>query len=455
MMLLPILAVSFVQAEPTVEWQITPAAEPKPLLKYELLPNGRDRRAGNAALGYAQTMQLRPPFPTGEAKAKAWQEKDELFRSQPLEALSVRELTEHLKPYRSYFRQADLAARCRTCDWQRDGPIGGEGLIALLPELQQHRELARAMQLRVRLAVLDGKFDEAAVGLQTALQHAKHVGEGPSLVPMLVGLAIGSVQIAPLQDFVRRPGSPNLGWALATLPRPFVDARPALDGESNFLRTLLPGLPALEAGPVTADQAVAQIEKLVTTMQETGDTSAWRTLTSKVGVIGYSAIYRDEAKAALIAMGRSEASLAGMPPAQLCLLRIVDLYREHMDEQTVLFAVPHAQANTRREGLREKRLAMAKSNDPLVAMLAEMLPAIEKVHFAFQRFERQLDVLRIVETVRQKAAESGGQFPSTFATELIDPMTGKPFAIAVRDGAITIAGVSEHRIEGLKLTLRK
>jgi hypothetical protein len=421
---------------------VSPAPAPATALKYELLPRNTEKRDGNAAVGYYQSLLIRPAGSSDPAKAKKLAELEEALHSKPIEELSARELTEFLKPYRTVLTTADHAARYARCDWQREIQLSGEGLFSLMPELQQHRELARLLALRIRLEAVENKFDDATAALKTGFQHAKHVGESPSLISMLVGQALANVHLKRIEDVIQRPGSPNLYWALTTLPHPFIDPRPGLDGEEAFLQSVLPGLIALESGPVTADQATQAIDRLVQTYREPGNDAGIRTLATKVGIVGYASLYHAQAKKDLIERGWKIKELDAMPAVQVVLLRGIGVYRELMDDRRKLFSLPHADASTLFAAQQERMKELREGSDPMISLFSLTVPAVEKVYESFARTERRIALLRAVEAVRMHAAAKGN--PPASLTDVtavpvpIDPHTGKPFEYAAEGKTVRI-----------------
>lgn len=463
------LLVVLAQTDPnqTTALTVSPAAAPVPALKYELLPRGSEKHPGNAAVGYYQAALNRPAWPKDADKAKKQNEMDEKFRSVPIEELSGRELTEYLKPYQTTFKVADYAARYDRCDWQRENQLSGEGLFSMLPDIQQHRELARMLDLRVRLAAVENRFEDATIALKTGLQHAKHIGETPSLLQLLVGIALANIQLKRIEDVIQRPESPNFYWALSSLPRPFINPRPGLDGEEAFLKSILPGIQAIESGVVTADQATQAIESLANSLANSTDDRGVRSLTSKVGVVGYAAIYLDQAKKELRERGRTAKDLDSMPATQVVLLRGISIYRELLDEQTKLFSVSYSEATAMKEAGKKRLSVLKEMNDPLISVFTLNVPAFEKVFEAHARTERRIAILRVVEAVRMYAASHGGMPPSkldeiTAVPVPADPNTGKPFAYQL-DGkvahilALPPQGEEANAINsmGYVLTIRK
>ena len=118
--------------------------------------------------------------------------------------------------------QADRAARLDNPDWQVLLKLRAEGIELLLPEVQQIRVLARALQVRFRAEIAQCRFDDAIRTAKTMFAIARHLGEHPTLIGDLVGMAIASITINHLDEMLEQPGCPNLYWALTTLPSPLI-----------------------------------------------------------------------------------------------------------------------------------------------------------------------------------------------------------------------------------------
>jgi hypothetical protein len=64
---------------------------------------------------------------------------------------------------------------------------------------------------------------------------ARHIGEGPTTIQALVGIAIGATMCREVELFIEDEDSPNLYRALADLPRPFIDVTKAIESEKANL----------------------------------------------------------------------------------------------------------------------------------------------------------------------------------------------------------------------------
>ena len=94
---------------------------------------------------------------------------------------------------------------------------------ALLPDVQEYRDVARQLEMRAMLHLGHQRLDEALQDLETMHRLARHISQGSTLIEGLVGIAINSMAF-------------NLGnrWALAEQQTPERIAR---------YRTLLAALP--------------------------------------------------------------------------------------------------------------------------------------------------------------------------------------------------------------------
>jgi hypothetical protein len=428
---------------------ISPAAAPVPALKYELLPRLRDRTTGNAAIDYYRAGMLRPNWPRDPEESRKQDEMVSQWEEGPIEKLPIVDVKKFLFGYDATFRALDQAARCDRCDWELNRKATAGNLLDTLPEVQQYREITRFNRLRIRLDLAENDYDGAIRGLQSGLRMGKSVAEGPTMIHMLVGIALVGVHTGAAEEWVQRPGSPNLYWALTTLPRPFIDPRPALEGEAAMAAGLFPGLKDLEKGPVSADQANRVLEELIATLRKTAadedQANDAAGAIGKVGLAAFVALYAADARKQLVELGRPAAEVEKMPPAQVVVLRAVSVHRAVYDDQIKCFHLPYSEGTAELTRARERagRLIDRKDGDPLVRMFTLAAPAVEKLYHAFARTERRLVGLRVVEAVRLHAAANNGKPPKALSDITLvpvpdDPNRGKPFEYKADGQAFTL-----------------
>ena len=445
----PFLLLSAVLAQPPADGEpakltVSPAVVPVPALKYELLPPARLKSPGNAAVGYYRAALLRPAPPKDPAEAKRQEDTVLEWEEATIQNLPPSKIKEYLKGWQLALRELDDAARTEKCDWQQAGKLKPEDIGSLLPAVQVDREMIRYLALRTRLELAEGRLDDAVYSIQTGLQTGKNVAEGPSLIQALVGIALTNVVLGRVEEFVQQPGAPNLYWALAALPRPLLDPRPALDGEFRLTTSAIPGLADLEKGPVPAETADKVFDATVALLAL--DEGKDNPLAGKAGRAVYLTYHLASAKKELVARGWKPITVDAMPAAQVVLIRTAAIYREIWDDQAKLFFAPQPFARADFARVKEKVQAVRKEaeTDPLTATFALVFPAVEKVHGAFARTERKLAALQAVEAIRLHAAATG-KLPAaldavTAAPVPVDPGTGKPFVYTYTDGVATLSG---------------
>src|SRR5260370_9289191 len=209
------------QASPRTAVSVSPAAQPTPALKYTLMPELKDFTSGNALLHYYKAFS-KEWWSNISRQNVVWDENSDKAQVAPLDKMPAEYA--FVKDWRM-LREVDRGARTDHCDWELLDGLRKEGFGLLLPDLQGFREMVRFLALRARYELADGDFDKCIYTLQTGFALAKHVGEGPTLIHMLVGVAISQIMAKQLDELIQQPNCPNLYWALARLPRPYIDLR--------------------------------------------------------------------------------------------------------------------------------------------------------------------------------------------------------------------------------------
>ncbi|HEY1376957.1 MAG TPA: hypothetical protein VGF55_09190, partial [Gemmataceae bacterium] len=227
---------------------VTPAAEPRPALKYRLLPLASELKEGNAVPIY-----LRLAYEQRDETRKQLAETPQKWNELPLDQVPLAEAHTFLDGVRHrYLMQFDYGARRKSAEWEytleQPDPIG-----ILLPDVQQMRQYAPMMVLRARVAVADGDYAEAARAFSTGFAFSRHVGGGPFLINGLVGIAVANQLADRIPEWVERPGAPNLYWSLTALPRRLIDLRTQMEFEQRVVELQFPDLADLNR-PRTAGE---------------------------------------------------------------------------------------------------------------------------------------------------------------------------------------------------------
>jgi len=439
---------------PSVAMVLRPAAEPVPALKYRLLPERSTQIPGNAAIFYHRAILMLRDTRQGTRPAKE-QGKSPTTDEQatlgwiigPLSAIPHDQARQWLETCRRSLHETELGARRRTCVWELESR--SEGIELLLPEIQEMRSLGRLVALQARMAVLDGKIDEAVYWIQTGFAMARHVSEGPSLIQALVGISQSGLMAKALEDLIQAPGTPSLYWALANRPRPIIDMTAAYEGERFMLEREIPQLRELDTVPWSLEKARIFTQELQSKLFTIAGVAAgppsasgsggMRDWSYNLGLAALVAQAYPDAKRALIAQGRPAAQVEAMPAVQVAALHTMQSYAQVRDDLFKWVNLPHYQSY---KGLASIDRKLSERN-LLLKLFSLLLPAIRSVPVAQVRCDRQLDAIQCIEAIRLYAA-AHGRLPGKLdeiaeAPAPNDPATGRPFDYQVERDRATLS----------------
>jgi hypothetical protein len=416
--------------ETVIPLKVQPARAAKPALRYQLLPELAEMEPGNAILGYLKCFMEQNQF----FFAKESEEKRDKWAEMPLKDLPLKEIrAAGYTKNAPVFRQADYAARLEHADWQTLLPIRREGIELLLPEVQQLRRLAWALAVRFRADVAERKFDDALVTAKTMLALARHLGEHPTIIGDLVGIAIAAMAVRPLEEMLQQPGCPNLYWALTDLPDPFLDLRQGLQGERIFLTKEFAALD--ERHPMSEAQLQRAVEVISNTIRGLLQHNPHADLPQRGTARWLNAQAADtelvnEARRRLTAYGLPEERVKQFPPLQVVMIDAKLAYETWRDEGTKMMALPYWQVAKLLEAAQPTKSSQG-------TLFGWAVPTFMKVRQAQARLQMRFGLLRCVEALRLYAAEHDGQLPARLedvgVPVPLDPFTGQPFRYQ-RDG---------------------
>jgi hypothetical protein len=447
---------------------VRPAAAPPQALRYVLLPELKDKTPGNAIQSYYRAFS--PDWWGGINRDKDFYDKIEKWLDMPLkllapaakgppqpvrpkqpqglEGIPPEELAAQAQWIKNFnaLQEVDRGARRDHADWDLTSRLQQEGVNLLLPDLQSMRTFGNLLAIRARLEMAEGDFDKTVYTLQTGFALAKHCGEGPTLIHSLVGMAIGSMMFARVEELIQQPGAPNLYWALTTLPRGLIDMRNPIQGERIVFASHLPDLNELEKGAMTVEQARAALDEWIGRLARLQEPGFRLGPEHRLVHASWIALAYPRAKERLMAAGRDPEEINALPAAQVVLIDTLREYNRLRDEMFKGFYLPYRegrQFSARAED--ELRRTAAESGPNLLLRVGLMtLPAVQKVQEASVRTERRIEFLRTVEAIRLHAAAHNGKPPVHLAEITAvplptDPVTGKPFDYEARGDTAILA----------------
>jgi hypothetical protein len=416
------------EAQKSVQITLHPMPEPRPALKYQLLPPFLERRPGNAAVWWNRLLAGRRPLLTDLYEGH-W---EEVYKWMEIPIGDPRE-----KEYRAkepkitlYLGQGGLysdmarAARFESCDWEL--PVReGNYISVLLPDVQELRTWGRLLGAKAHLEIAEGKYDQAVGTLQTGFALARHASQGQTLVHALVGSAIARFSMTTqIEQFIQQPDAPNLYWALATLPRPLIDYRPGFEAEANLLYLQFPELKDLDKKDLSAEQWRELLCKVVREVEQFGPLAGASGPTQAATAIRIVQGY-PRAKQYLIEHDRPPAEVEAMPVAQVVLLYTVRLYEEISDDQFKWMFLPYAEGKTGRD--HSERSLKDACRREIIPLASSLLPASTAAKEAETRTQWTLVPLRICEALRIYAAAHDGQLPDRLSDIREVPIPLNPY----------------------------
>ena len=408
-------------SETRIRLSLTPAPAPKPALRIMLLPEFQETNPGNPCANYLKCFMEQHKF---------FFDKETVQRREKLLSLPLGELpAKELLDYGGFaLTQADWAARLDTPDWQIRLNLKSDGVAVLLPDLQQLQPLANALKVRFRAEVALGQFENAVQSAKTMFAMARHLGEHPTIVGNLEGLAVANIAIGPLEEMIAQPHSPNLYWALTNLPIPLVSVEKGFGGERDIFLKEFHDLD--ETLPMSTDQLsrfIAHMEPTIAVQVKPGEgVRAWLDERNK------DKRALSAARERLAEYGIPRQRLVSFPADQVLLLDAKREYEVRRDDIFKLITLPMWQAIP--------LVLPMKTGGEADLFIKPFLGGLH-VDMGQPRLDRRIALLRQVEALRLYAAEHNGAFPAKLSEVSVplpdDPFTGKPFLYEVN-------GVTAH-----------
>jgi len=210
-------------AEGPVELTIYPAKAGELEKKYQLMVKAEDQIDGDAVPLYEKAIKSIPKD-FNQEQIREW-------LKLPAEQLPQEQAEVALQKYLESLKLVVRATRCKECEWKP----GNESV-----DLSGYRKLAFILELWARLEISRGGYEGAAIAMRTAFVMARDLGQAPMIVQGLVGISVGAIMCKELEQYVQGQDSPNLYWALADMPKPFVDVEKAIEHEKKVSLDLPP-----------------------------------------------------------------------------------------------------------------------------------------------------------------------------------------------------------------------
>ncbi|MBC8352635.1 MAG: hypothetical protein H8E66_11635 [Planctomycetes bacterium] len=405
------------QVQQVWDLQLTPASEPRPALKYQLRPPYRMQQPGDATPHYYRALLMDAELPSDLKKqyvdrSEHWSGDDDASRE---------EMRKWLAKYHQVYKELLIATYRERVDWDlRIRDLKGMETIAfLLPDAQRMRDLGRMLQIKARLEISEGHFDEAIETLRVGYRLSYAVAQTPTLINDLVGVAITSMMTVELTRLVAQPDAPNMYWAIASLPHPVIDMREAMDWERSVPWKIFPLLRDPENAVRTSDEWRQFVTESYTKFHElSGDYAGKPGPMSELMATGLVMKNYPLAKQALIEGGMDRERVDAMPVGQVIAIH-TSRSLEYAYDETFKWMLLASGDIYERGAATERRLReeghFGEGGRPLgiLPIGGLLIPAVSQAWFAAARLERQLAAVQTIEAIRLYAASHDGELPKS------------------------------------------
>jgi hypothetical protein len=309
--------------------------------------------------------------------------------------------------------------------------------------LDDLRHVENLLEFRARYQIAHGDWAGAEYSMQTGLGIARHLGTYPILIQSLFEMGFVQVMLyRGVNEWISRPGAPNLYWALTDLPRPFIPVQPIPQYEQLWLQQQKPRLARAMHGELPAEQWPLLVREAVGDLQITLAKPDPARVEAEAKRLTDAVTPR--ARQWLADHGIPKQRAESMSPDEAVGRYWCAEYRLAYDEFFKAWNLPYPEAQEQMmrfvQALRPDQ--PPASENPLIQTYLrtrksgpanQVIPMLMGGRYELARVDQYIALLRTVEAVRDYAGRHEGQPPQRLdqITELpipTDPINGKPFA---------------------------
>lgn len=411
---------------------VEPAKEPVPALRYRFYPNPRDLKPGSATPYFQRAMvqYLRKPADV--------QEHINQFHADYEDGKAKTAIADELASFENVFVELKKFGDCEDLHWDdRWRDLRGAALWeAMLPEFQEARALGRLIELKARQHLKKREFDAAFAWIRVGFRLAEYLGHGDTIVQKLVAISRCQAMNYVVREAISTPGCPNLYWALACLPEPFVSMRRSIDIECLGIEYSFPVLYNAESKDLGREQWQELWSETFETFASLKrmDANGNPDLAKQLELTFQRSMNADLGKArkSILSNGYSKEHVSSMCSEQLVALNALCEVRQRASQTAKASFLPSPYRERELEKAKaEQEKYMAENPTTICALLQFVSTAADAVNQTETKqicFVRQLMTL---EAIRMHAAEHGSPPESLNdlgpVPALPNPFDGNPF----------------------------
>ena len=398
-------------------WQVDAAPEPQPAMRYRFWPSADSLQSGS---GHPMLLKVIVEIKIRPEATKEINELSNGSLSTPEAVDSARKLLKSLDYQISLLR---AMAFCRDMRWEggpwRGRVDGPDAYLFQLGEIQESRLIARLLMLKARVHLIDRNFDAACNTILIGFRLSFLVGQGDSVIQNLVSVAISAMMRALIEEMIQTPGSPNLYWALLSVPTPLVSMREPFEQELAGILRAFPDLAQARSAGWTEEEARQRWTRAVTDLAKVSDERM--TDLSGLGILQAldTSLYVELARSRLRAAGVTEEELLKLAPSAIVMTDTTMELQRRSDELMKSTLLP---GRARRTYILAHSLALnewarqvenERTTSGASLFLSVLSPNIGQAKTAEDRQPTVLRRLATLEAVRMHVATHNGAVPLT------------------------------------------
>lgn len=417
---------------------VQPAAEVVPALKYKLYPDRWDLKSDSALLHYNRAVIAYLQLP--DDTQRKWTSSEWLSGEGDGEKPTQEDLADAVGSMEFMYQEIHALAMSEDFTWDHRlrKLTGPDVYLYQLNDVQEIRSLARMLQLKARLRILQDDSEGAIETIADGIRLAEFVGQGETLIHKLVGMAIQSMMRNSLEDLIGTPGCPNLYWALASIPRPLHNINESVLWELDNVSRIFPVLGRAENGIWSDDQAKSEWKKIIDDFSVLeGSVGADHTaIRTALAIIGATQV--EESKQQLRQSGMSPEDVDKLPGLQAVLIQTAQQMRKLGDNLGKAYLLPRETSRdlSQRQQTRFNEYLQTNRRASLAGIISGLLfPAVQQAAEAELRTEMYYHRLMTAESLRMYVAENQ-RLPESLDKLVAlpafpDPYTGQHFEYLV------------------------
>ena len=442
-----------------------PAPEMVPAMKYRLLTEpaylvNRDAnihylKAGGFFLSFGAQKELRKKYNETEKYEESENPKERCkyignWCGADPDDLPLEEVKKTLKLLGFQEQELEEAAKCRFADFGHKDVFAMEDPFRyLLPEVQSMRELARWQAVRCKVAIREGRLDDAIEILRQQYMMSMHLEQDVFIVSYLVGIAIGGIADEDLLYLIQEPNCPSLYWALAAIPRPMSDPQLTTFSEKRMCSSYFPYHEKLrdpnshfseEFWPMYADEFTQKtLSALFAYHGPPSSGNKKIAKRSRAATTAYVILAYPKAKRYLIEdLKLDRQKVESFPPVRVVAMATSFAFEDLFDLNAKATLLPPQQSMALRGEIDRKNKDSLKRIGLLAALPNTFACAFLAYHNAVIRQEQNFNISQTLEALRIHAYNHDGKLPESlenmYPPAMKDPFTGKHFPYRLEDG---------------------